>query len=159
MVGKTVAPASYNRWRQRIHANKPPTRLLLDKLTREQADSIVRTVQRAVIVKALEQEIGLRPERITDELVRELREVALDHDESCPKLLEALDGDASRAQAFIARLRGPYRINLSFALLQLEWLGRICCSIDHESHFVAEALWAIGLSEVFCRLVLLLGHV
>src|SRR3569832_1523752 len=47
MVGKTVAPASYNRWRQRIHANTPPTRLLLDKHTRKQADSIVRTVQGA----------------------------------------------------------------------------------------------------------------
>src|SRR3569832_1658482 len=158
MVGKTVAPASYNRWRQRIHANKPPTRLLLDKLTREQADSIVRTVQRAVIVKALEQEIGLRPERITDELVRELREVALDHDERCPKLLEALDGDASRAQAFIDRLRGPYRINPSFAQLQLERLGRIGFSLDQQAHFVAQALRAIGLTEEFSRFVLLVGH-
>src|SRR3569832_984878 len=158
MVGKTVAPASYNRWRQRIHANIPPTRLLLDKLTREQADSIVRTVQRAVIVKALEQEIGLRPERITDELVRELREVALDHDESCPKLLEALDGDASRARAGGGRRRGPGRINPSFAQLQLERLGRIGFSLDQQAHFVAPALRAIGLTEGFSRFVLLVGH-
>ena len=158
MVGKTVAPTSYNRWRQRIHSRKPPTRLLLDKLTREQADSIVRTVQRAVIVKALEQEIGMRPERITDELVRELREVALDHDEDSSKLLEVLDGDASRAQAFIDRLRGPYRINPSFAQLQLERLGRIGFSLDEQARFVAQALRAIGLTEGFSRFVLLVGH-
>src|SRR3569833_1920778 len=154
MVGKTVAPASYNRWRRRIHASKPPTRLLLDKLTREQADSIVRTVQRAVIVKAIEREIDLRPERITDELVRELREAALDHDEDCPKLLEALDGDVLRAQAFIDRLRGPYRINSSFAQLQMERLGRIGFSLDEQAHFVAQALRAIGLTEGFSRFVL-----
>src|SRR3569832_590841 len=145
MVGKTVAPASYNRWRRRIHASKPPTRLLLDKLTREQAAAIVRAVD-------------LRPVRITDLLVRELREAALDHDEDCPKLLEALDGDVLRAQAFIDRLRGPYRINSSFAQLQMERLGRIGFSLDEQAHFVAQALRAIGLTEGFSRFVLLGGH-
>lgn len=158
MVGKTIAPASYNRWRRRIHARKPPTRLLLDKLTREQADSIVRAVQRAVIVKAIERELDLRPERITDELVRELREVALDHDEACPKLLAAVSGDEARARAFLDLLRGPYRINPSFADLQMESLGRIGFALDEQVRLVSQALRAIGLTEGFSRFVLLVGH-
>lgn len=158
MVGKTIAPASYNRWRRRIHARKPITRLLLDKLTREQADSIVRAVQRAVIVKAIERELDLRPERVTDELVRELREVALDHDEAFPKLLDALGGDEARARAFLDLLRGPYRINPSFAGLQMERLGRIGFALDEQVHLVAQALRAIGLTEGFSRFVLLVGH-
>ncbi|MBD3670240.1 MAG: DUF2309 family protein, partial [Gammaproteobacteria bacterium] len=80
MVGKTVAPRIYNRWRHRMHPQKPVTRLLLDKLSREQGDSIVRAVQRAVIVKAMELELGLSTERLTDELVRDLREAAMDHE-------------------------------------------------------------------------------
>ena len=43
MFGKTFAPLAYNRWRQRLHPEKPGSRLLLDKLTREQADSIIRS--------------------------------------------------------------------------------------------------------------------
>ena len=53
MIGKTIAPRTYNRWRKRLHPEKPFSRLLLDKLSREQADSIVRAVQRTVIVKAV----------------------------------------------------------------------------------------------------------
>ena len=59
MIGKTVAPRTYNRWRRRLDPEKPFSRLLLDKLSREQADSIVRAVQRTVIVKAVEQELGI----------------------------------------------------------------------------------------------------
>ena len=158
MVGKTLAPATYIRWRTGFHAHQPPTRLLLDKLTREQADSIVRTVQRALIVKAIERELHLRPERITDELVRELREVALGHEQAFPKLLDALRGDALRAQAFFDLLRGPYRINPSFAQRQLEKLGRIGFTQDEQVRFVAQALRAIGLTGGLSRFVLLVGH-
>lgn len=158
MVGKTVAPAAYTRWRRRLQGRRPPTRLLLDKLTREQADSIVRAVQRAVIVKAVEQELGLRPEHITDELVRELREAALGHDQAFPRLSEVVDGDGPRAEAFLNLLRGPYRINASFAQVQLERLGRIGFTLDEQARFVAQALRAIGLVEGFSRFVLLVGH-
>ena len=39
-------PLGCNHWRSRIGADKPVTRLLVDKLTREQADSIIHTLQR-----------------------------------------------------------------------------------------------------------------
>jgi hypothetical protein len=158
MVGKTLMPTSYHRWRERLHEDKPPTHLVVDKLSREQADSIVRAVQRAVIVKAVEQEFSLEPERITDDIVRELREAALGNRDGCREFVAALGIDDARAGAFIARLRDAYRINQAFAQLQLERLGRIGFSLDEQTGFVAQALRSIGLTGDFSRFIVLVGH-
>ncbi|MGD2084183.1 MAG: DUF2309 domain-containing protein, partial [Chromatiales bacterium] len=158
MVGKTLMPQSYNRWRKRLHEPKPPTHLLLDKLSREQADSIVRAVQRAVIVKAVELEYGLAAERITDDMVRELREAALGRQHGAPELVRTLNLDDDREQAFIRRLSDVYRIDPAFAQLQMERLGRIGFTLEEQVGFVSQALRAIGLTEDFSRFVLLVGH-
>ena len=157
MIGKTIAPQGYNRWRRRLHRDKPSTHLLLDKISREQADSIIRAVQRAVIVKAVEQELGLEPERITDDMIRELREAALGHVAEAPRILSlGLSGD--EANALIDRLRSAYRINASYARLQFERLGRIGFSLDEQVGFVGQALRSIGLTRDFSRFILLVGH-
>lgn len=157
MIGKTLAPQGYNRWRRRLHSNKPSTHLLLDKISREQADSIIRAVQRAVIVKAVEQELGLEPERITDDMIRDLREAALGHVAEAPRVLSlGLSGDD--AKALIDRLRSAYRINASYARLQFERLGRIGFSLDEQLGFVSQALRSIGLTRDFSRFILLVGH-
>lgn len=157
MIGKTIAPQGYNRWRRRLHPNKPSTHLLLDKISREQADSIIRAVQRAVIVKAVEQELGLEPERITDDMIRELRETALGHVAEAPRILSlGLSGDETNA--LIDRLRSAYRINAAYARLQFERLGRIGFSLDEQVGFVSQALRSIGLTRDFSRFILLVGH-
>ncbi|EXJ15179.1 DUF2309 domain-containing protein [Imhoffiella purpurea] len=158
MVGKTLMPTSYNRWRERLHQSKPPTHLMIDKLGRDQADSIVRTVQRAVIAKALEQELDLPPERITDDLARELRECALGHAHAGPELAVALGLDDAGVARLLDRLRGAYRINPAFARLQMERLGRIGFSLDEQVGFVHQALRSIGLTQDFSRFILLVGH-
>lgn len=158
MVGKTLMPQSYNRWRQGLHRDKPNTHLLLDKLDRDQADSIVRAVQRAVVAKALEQECGLEAEAITDDLVRELREAALGHAAATPALRRACPQLAADEQAFIRRLRQVYRIDPAFAQLQMEQLGRIGFTLDEQVNFVGQALRSIGLQQDFSRFVLLVGH-
>ncbi|MGB1110258.1 MAG: DUF2309 domain-containing protein, partial [Gammaproteobacteria bacterium] len=158
MVGKTVAPRGYHRWRSQLHEEKPSTHLLLDKLSREQADSIVRAVQRAVIEKAVEQDFELPPERVTDDMVRELREAALFKEAGSPALVKEAGLNAEQEQSFIARLRSAYRINPHFAQLQMEQLGRIGFSLDEQARFVATALSAIGLTEDFSRFILLVGH-
>ncbi len=158
MVGKTLLPERYNRWRKRLHQRKPRTHLLLDKLSREQADSVIRAVQRAVIAKAIAQEFGLEAEQIHDAVVRELREVAMGHAQGAPKLAAMLGLDATSEQAFIGRLRTVYRINPSVVRLQMERLGRLGFSLDEQVVFVAQALKAIGLTENFSRFVLLVGH-
>lgn len=158
LVGKTIAPRAYNRWRHQLHPSKPVTRMLLDKLTREQANSIVRAVQRAVIVKAVEQEFGKPTELMTDELIRDLRESAMAYDDSFLRHSEALGVSESQLVKFIDRLRKDYRINPAFAQLQRERLGRIGFTFDEQVLFVGQALKSIGLTKGFSRFVLLVGH-
>ena len=158
MIGKTIMPQGYTRWRHRLHREKPASHLLLDKLDREQADSIVRAVQRAVVGKAVEQEIRLKPEEITDDMVRELREAALGNTTSAPALRAATALTDSEENDFIQRLRNVYRIDPAFARLQMEQLGRIGFSLDEQTNFVTQALSSIGLKKAMSRFVLLVGH-
>jgi len=158
MVGKTVAPRSYNLWRSKLNQTKPHTHLLIDKLSREQADSIVRAVQRAVIANAVEYEFDIPPEEINDDLVRELREAALEHSSASPLLEQQLKHNTEKAQAFIQRLRSAYLVNDSDARMQMERLGRIGFSLDEQVGFISQALRSIGLTENFSRFVLVVGH-
>ena len=158
MVGKTLIPQTYQRWRGRLHEHKPSTHLLLDKLSREQADSVVRAVQRAVIEKAVEHELRLPAEHVTDDMVRELREAALGGQSGSPALASALGLDGGRVEHFVRRLREVYRIDASYGRLQLERLARIGFSIEEQTRFVAQALQSIGLTEGLSRFILLVGH-
>ena len=125
LAGKTIAPLTYNRWRHGLQPKRTVTRLLFDKLTREQADSIVRAVQRAVIVKAVGLELQLTTERLTDELIRDLRESAMGHDDSWRGHTETLGVSEGQLGKFVERLRNEYRINPAFVQMQMERLGRI----------------------------------
>ncbi len=158
MFGKTLAPLSYNRWRSRLHPQKPSSRLLLDKLTREQADSIIRALQRAMIVKAVGRELGIEREAITDEMIRDLRETALGHQAAASEFAQRFGLDAEAERRFIETLRTSYRINPRYAHMQLERLGRIGFSLDEQVNFVHQALRSIGLTDGFSRFVLLAGH-
>lgn len=158
MVGKTLAPSAYNRWRSRLHNHKPHTHLLIDKLSREQADSIVRAVQRAVIAKAVEHELEIPPELIKDDLIRESRETALGNSETTPLLQQKSKLGEAQCAAFIKRLRETYRINQADARLQMERLARIGFSLDEQVVFVSQALRAIGLTDNFSRFILAVGH-
>lgn len=158
MIGKTIVPMAYSRWRQKLFPAKPMTRLLQDKLSREQAHSILRAVQRAVIVKAVEHELNLPPERINDDLVRLLRETALTKQLPSDELAHQLGLDMTACYDFVRRLRDAYRINRQFARLQLERLGRIGFTNNEQAHLLGQALLSIGLVENFSRFVLLIGH-
>lgn len=158
MVGKTLMPQTYNHWRKRLYRKKRSTHLLIDKLEREQADSVLRTVQRAVIIMAIEQDFGLEAERISDDMVRELREAALGRHSGAPKLASSLKLNKQQEREFILRLRDNYRIDAAYTQLQMERLGRIGFSLDEQVGFVGQALRSIGLTEDFSRFILLFGH-
>ncbi len=158
MIGKTLMPQTYNHWRKRLHRKKHSTHLLIDKLSREQADSILRTVQRAVIIMAVEQDFGLEAEHISDDMVRELREAALGRYSGAPTLVSTLNLNKQQEQEFILRLRDTYRIDAAYTQLQMERLGRIGFSLDEQVNFVSQALYSIGLTRDFSRFVLLFGH-
>lgn len=162
MVGKTVLPRAYEGWRARVRARRTSegsrTHLLLDKLDRAQADSIVRAVQRGVIVAALKQELDLDPETVNDAMVRELREAALGHDGDLTECLARLGLPEEEVRQLVVRLQTDYEINTSFARLQLERLGRIGFTLDEQVTYTGQALRAIGLTGNFSRFVLLTGH-
>ena len=158
MIGKTLLPQTYNHWRKRLHKKKRSTHLLIDKLSREQADSILRTVQRAVIIMAVEQDFSLEAERISDDMIRELREVALGRSFGAPTLTNVLNLTEQQEQEFVLRLRDIYRIDAAYTQLQMERLGRIGFSLDEQVGFVSQALCSIGLVKDFSRFVLLFGH-
>ena len=158
MFGKSFAPLAYNRWRSRLNSKQPDSRLLLDKLSREQADSIIRSLQRVMIVKAINRELGIKREAVTDEMIRDLREAALGNQEGSTGFARQFDLDAQAEQHFIERLRQVYRINHGYARIQLERLGRIGFTLDEQALFVSQALRSIGLTRNFSRFVLLTGH-
>ncbi|MEW6118839.1 MAG: DUF2309 domain-containing protein [Pseudomonadota bacterium] len=158
MFGKSLAPLAYSRWRQRLHPDRPDSRLLLDKLSREQADSIIRSLQRALIVKAVVRELNVEREAITDDMIRELRETALGNREGPTDFARRFVLDARAETAFIGCLRTVYRIDRGYAQLQMERLGRIGFTLDEQLNFVGTALRSIGLTEGFSRFVLLVGH-
>ncbi|AAZ98606.1 putative protein [Thiobacillus denitrificans ATCC 25259] len=158
MFGKSLAPLAYSRWRERLHPDKPDTRLLLDKLSREQAESIIRSLQRALIVKAVRRELGIPRELLTDEMIRELRETALGNQAQAAGFAQRFELDCDAETGFVERLRQVYRIDRGYARLQLERLGRIGFTLDEQVHFVGQALRSIGLVSGFSRFVLLTGH-
>ena len=164
MVGKTVAPRAYHRFSKFLHPSKPATRLLLDKLSRKEALSILRAVQRSVIGEAVAQEFHLGPEKITDDIIHFLRQSALGRvdegseggaREDCARALKISD---PRLQTFIDHLRDDCNINEAFAERQIEELGRIGFTIDEQAYYVGQALRSIGLVDNFARFVLLVGH-
>ncbi|MDE2119920.1 MAG: DUF2309 family protein, partial [Betaproteobacteria bacterium] len=158
LFGKTMAPLAYSRWRKRIEADAPPTRLLIDKLSREHADSIIRTLQRSLIVKALRGELGIERERVDDELIRELRETALGHRQGATRLRAEFGISPAREAAFIEQLRESYRVDADYANYQMVRLARIGYALEEQVQYVYTALTMIGLTRVFSRFVLVVGH-
>lgn len=158
MVGKTVAPRTYNLWRRHLEARKPSSSLLIDNLTRVQADSIIRTLQRAMIVRAVKRELKISREEITDEMIKELRDTALGLRNGPTRFAVHFRLDAAAEEAFIDTLRKVYRIEPRYAQLQLERLALIGFNLDEQAYFVGRALQSIGLTCGFSKLVLLVGH-
>ena len=158
MFGKTFFPETYGHWRKHLEPQRGLARLLVDKLSRERADSVVRAVHRAIIEKALEHELGVAPELIHDDLVKALREAAMADDMPPAALYAGLSLDEATMRSFVRRLREAYHIRPDAVRLQMERLGRIGFSLEEQVGYVAQALRSIGLTEGFSRFVLLIGH-
>lgn len=158
LVGKTVAPLSYHRWHGHLRGEKGVTRLLLDKLSPEQADSIIRAVQRAMVVRALAREPQALHNQVTDDEVRELREIALGHQHGRSVLAERRQMSVAAEAEFIEKLRRVYLVDRAQTSLQTERLGRIGFSLEEQVRYVLQALLSIGLDRNFSRFVLLVSH-
>lgn len=118
----------------------------------------MRSLQRGMIVKALRAELGIERERVSDEMIRELRETALGHRGGSTMLAREFGLSGERQARFVEQLREGYRVDSSYAKHQMQQLGRIGYSLDEQANFVWTALSSIGLTRNFSRFVLLIGH-
>ncbi|NPB08707.1 MAG: DUF2309 domain-containing protein [Aquificae bacterium] len=158
MIGKTLFPLGYGRLRNRINREKEPAKLIVDKLSREEAEEIVRVFQREVIVRALERELGKKNVRLERELVEKIRLVALEEEEGLEELSRKLGLPPGEVERFIEKLRGVYQIEKGYARIWLEKLAKIGFTLEEQTAYVEKALKMIGLTDNFGKFVLVVGH-
>jgi uncharacterized protein YbcC (UPF0753/DUF2309 family) len=158
MVGKTVAPRRYNRWRRRLQGRKPPARLLIDKIAEDDARELIAHLHDEMIVKAVEQHFGTRREALTTAMIEELRATALGERKGRTELARRFAVDREAEAVFISALQVQWRVNPDQVQIQLEHLARIGFRIKRQAQLVRNALRGIGLTEGFGRTVLVVGH-
>ncbi|MBK1620519.1 hypothetical protein CKO42_19205 [Lamprobacter modestohalophilus] len=158
MVGKTFAPRAYNTWRQRLESQKPPLRLLIDKIGEEEAHELITHLQDEMIIRAAERHFGIKRESLTSPMIRELREVALGQRQGSTAFADRFDIEPASEAVFIRSLQAEYRVNPDQARIQLEHLAKIGFRHQRQAQLVGTALRSIGLSEGFGRTVLVVGH-
>lgn len=169
MVGKTFAPRAYNTWRQRLEASKPPARLLIDKITREEAEELVANLQDEMVIRAIERHFGVKREAVTSPMIRELREIALGHSahptdpfqDQAPERSEfarRFDVDSAAEAVFIRSLQAEYHVTPDRATIQLEHLAKIGFRLKRQAQLIATTLRSIGLDSDIARTVLVVGH-
>jgi uncharacterized protein YbcC (UPF0753/DUF2309 family) len=158
MVGKTFAPQSYNTWRQKLDSGKPPARILIDKIDREDAEELVANLQDEMIVRAIERHFGIKRESVTSQMIRELRETALALRAGTTELARRLELDGAAEELFVRSLQLEYRVNATQARIQLEHLAKVGFRKKRQAQLVSTALRSIGLAEHIARTVLVVGH-
>lgn len=163
IIGKTALPTLYRRftaWVQRLFVPSIPTSVTVDKLAPTEIEEMLVSEQRAIIWKALRDQLGMRGSQISQELVEALRLQALNgeglppHVQSAPSLTLPKDN----VDAFVETLRRQYRINQRSASWQKERITRTGFTIDEQVLTVETALRMMGLTRNFARVVLFCGH-
>lgn len=158
MVGKTFAPCAYNSWRQRLESQKPPLRLLIDKIGEDEAHELITHLQDEMIIRAAERHFGIKREAMTSPMIRELREVALGQRRSATSFAHRFEIESASEAVFIRSLQAEYRVNPDQARIQLEHLAKIGFRHQRQAQLVGSALRSIGLTQDFGRTVLVVGH-
>ncbi|RKT46340.1 hypothetical protein BDD21_3848 [Thiocapsa rosea] len=158
MVGKTLAPAAYTRWRKTLDNGRQPTRLMIDKISKDDALDLIATLQDEMVVRAIDRHFGVKREAITTGMIRELREIALGHATRPSGFAQRFDLDTAAETLFLTSLRLEYGLNPDQARIQLEHLARIGFRIERQALLVDNLLKTIGLVDDFAKIVLVVGH-
>lgn len=164
IVGKTAWPGLYRRltaWVRRLLVPSIATSLTVDKLSPTDLQEMLISEQRAVIRKALRDQLNIRGSRIVPEFVEALRLHALNGggiDSSLIRAAEGLSLSKDRVAAFVETLRRQYRINQRSASSQKERITRTGFTIEEQVVTVETALRMMGLTRNFARIVLFCGH-
>ena len=165
LIGKTAVPALYRRvtaWVQRLFVPPIATSLTVDKLLPADIEEMLVSEQRAVIWKAVHDQLGLRGSRISPGFVEALRRQAMNGEGGTDTSLfgAAQDLNLSKEQVatFVETLRRQYRINQRSASWQKERITRAGFTHEEQVVTVETALRMMGLSGTFARLVLFCAH-
>jgi len=165
LIGKTALPALYRRitaWVQRLFVPPIATSLTVDKLLPADIEEMLVSEQRAVIWKALHNQLGLRGSRISPGFVEALRRQAMNGeggtDTSLFRAAQDLNLSKEQVATFVETLRRQYRINQRSASWQKERITRAGFTHDEQVVTVETALRMMGLTGNFARLVLFCAH-
>ena len=165
IFGKTLLPALYRRWTawlRRIFVPSIATTLTVDKLAPAETEEMVASEQRALIWKALREQLGLHGSRVVPEFIEALRRQALNGEEAMePFLIEAaqrVNVSMEKLTAFVDGLRRHYRIDRRWASVKKERITRTGFTLEEQSLTVDTALRMMGLTKHFARLVLFCAH-
>ena len=165
IVGKTAWPALYRRltaWVQGLFVPSIATSLTVDKLSPTDIEEMLVSEQRAIIRKALRDEVGSRGSRISPEFVEALRFQALNGEGGMEKSLIAAAQELPLSKddlaAFVETLRRQYRINQRSVSWQKERITRTGFTLDEQVLTVETALRMMGMTRNFARIVLFCAH-
>jgi uncharacterized protein YbcC (UPF0753/DUF2309 family) len=165
IIGKTAWPALYGRlkaWVQHLFVPSIATSLTVDKLSSSDIEEMLVSEQRAVIWKALRDELGIRGYRIPPEFVEALRLQAVNEEAGVETFLigaaQELTFSKEQVAAFVETLRRQYRINQRSLSWQKERITRTGFTLDEQVLTLETALRMMGLTRHFARIVLFCAH-
>ena len=134
----------------------------MDKLAPAETEEMVVSEQRALIWKALRDQLGPNGSRVEAEFVEALRRRALDDDAPVDPYLtdaaKAVELSSEQLAAFLNDLRKHYRINRRAVSRQKERITRTGFTLEEQVLTVETALRMMGLVRNFARLVLFCAH-
>ncbi len=164
-IGKTLFPAWYRKlggWFNRLVAPPVSTTLTVDKLSKDEANEMVASEQRAAVRQALLERLGLHGSPVSQDLVEALRLQALNGDETTSPLmngtLRLADLSTDEIAAFVGDLRRQYGLEQRWVSVQKERITRVGFTLEEQVFTVETALRMMGLTRNFARLVLFCAH-
>ncbi len=156
MVGKTFFPLGYGSFRQRLSEHKVPSKLMIDKPSRDYVLEVVAILQREVIKRALKNLAG--KEEISNQALEQLRLIALEEGGNRELVRKELGVGDKEFERLVESLRKDYKIERGYTRIQIEKLAKIGFTLEEQVFFVEMALKSIGLVDNFGKLVLVVGH-
>ncbi|MGH7255817.1 MAG: DUF2309 domain-containing protein [Nitrospirales bacterium] len=164
-IGKTLFPRAFHRvwtWLQARMSPPIATTITVDKISRSEAQEMLASEQRAVIRRAIWEQIDRIGGHITPDVIESLRLRAMEqHGERDPlagRTANILGITPEQEAAFLETLRQEYRIQPHWAASTFHRLTQTGFTLSEQAYFVEAALRLMGLTRNFSRLVLLCGH-
>lgn len=164
-LGKTFFPGPLKRLVQRLKKLVLPeiaTALTVDKMSIQEAVSMVEAEQVAIVRQALVENFGNRTPFYRMEFIEALRQAALQESPTLSRSIAREFGEfhisMTQEALFIRNLRKIYRVNSRRTDAQLHRITSTGFTLEEQAFYIENSLKMIGLVRNFSRLVLVCGH-